>query len=257
MTQADVRRSFNPKSKTCMASYTSDTFFNGSMKVLQSRRGYRFSIDAVLLAFHATPRQGEKVLDLGAGCGIISLIMAFRSSDLKIYAVEIQKELADLALFNVRENRLEDHIDILCTDLKVLMPQMIAGPCDLIVCNPPYFRSGSGRVNPDSQRALARHEIKASLRDVLQAARRLLRTGGRFVIIYTAERTTDLLCQMRMTQIEPKWIRMVHPVQDASANLILIEGIKGGRSGLKVAPPLIVYEKNGDYTDELQRMFEP
>ena len=240
-----------------MAFYTTDTFFDGKIRVMQNRTGYRFSIDAVLLAHHAGLCAGEKVLDLGTGCGIVSLIMASRRPELKIYAVEVQPELADLAAANVNQNLLETRIDVLCTDMKLLSPAMTAGPVDLMVCNPPYHRPGSGRINPDAQRAVARHEIKASLYDVLQAACRMLRTQGRFVTIYTAERTTDILSQMRIEKIEPKLVRMIHSNWETEAKLILIEGIKGGRPGLKVAPSLVVYDKKGDYTEEVRQMFEP
>jgi len=240
-----------------MPSFTTDSFFNGKIQVMQNRRGYRFSIDAVLLAYHAAPRAQEKVLDLGTGCGIISLIMASRYAGLEIYAVEVQTELADLADTNVHQNRLQDRIVVLCTDMKLLTLKMTSGPFDLIVSNPPYHRPGSGRINPDAQRAVARHEIKASLVDVLQTTRRMLRTAGRFVTIFTAERTTDILSQMRNEKIEPKMLRMIHSNRDTDAKLILVEGIKEGRPGLKVAPPLFVYDGKGDYTTEVQRMFEP
>jgi len=238
-----------------MSSFTTDTFFDGKIRVMQYRCGYRFSIDAVLLAHQAAPRRQDKVLDLGTGCGIISLIMAHRRSDLKIYAVEVQAELADLAVSNVHQNQLEDRIDVLCTDMKLLTLQLTSGPFDLIVSNPPYHGAGSGRINPDSQRALARHEIKASLADVLQTTRRMLRTAGRFVTIFRAERTTDILTQMRQERIEPKILRMIHSNRDADARLVLIEGRKGGRAGLKIAPPLIVYDEQGAYTAEVKQMF--
>jgi tRNA1Val (adenine37-N6)-methyltransferase len=239
-----------------MSSFATDTFFDGKIRVIQNRRGYRFSIDAVLLAYHANPRMGDKVLDLGTGCGIISIVLACRCNGLKIYAAEIQTELADLAAANVRLNRLEGHIEVLGMDMKLLTPQMTSGPCDLIISNPPYHRPGSGRINPNPQRAIARHEIKARLVDVLQTARRMLRTAGRFVTIFTADRTTDILSQMRIEQIEPKMIRMIHSNQDTDAGLILIEGAKGGRPGLKAGPPLFIYDENGEYTQEVQRMFE-
>jgi tRNA1Val (adenine37-N6)-methyltransferase len=240
-----------------MASFTTDTFFKGKIKVMQHPAGYRFSIDAVLLAYHARPLAGEKVADLGAGCGIISLIMAFRQPDVRIYAVELQPQLAELAAANVKQNRLADRIDVLGVDLKLLNPKMTAGPLDLIVCNPPYRRPGSGRVNPNSQRAVARHEIKTNLGDVLQTAHRMLRPAGRLAAVYPAERTTDILSQMRTERIEPKLIRMVHSNADAEARLILVEGAKGGRPGLKVAPALCIYDQNGDYTTEVQSMFAP
>ena len=126
-----------------MSSFTTDTFFDGKIRVMQNPRGYRFSIDAVLLAYHAKPCTGDKVLDLGTGCGIISIVMACRCAGLKIFAVEVQTELADLAATNVQQNRLAGNIEVLGMDMKLLTPQMISGPCDLIVSNPPYHRPGS------------------------------------------------------------------------------------------------------------------
>jgi len=240
-----------------MNSYTTDTFFNGRIRVRQNRAGYRFSIDAVLLAYHTGPRAGDKILDLGTGCGIIPLIMAYRRPEISIYAVEVQTALAELAVSNVRENKLQERITVICTDMKLLTPDMTAGEVDLVVCNPPYRRHGSGRINPDEQRAVARHEIKTNIGDVVLAARRMLRTSGRFVMIYTAERMTDILYQMRVDCIEPKFIRMIHSNRDTEARLILVEGVKGGRPGLKIAPPLIVYDEKGDYTDEVELMFKP
>jgi tRNA1Val (adenine37-N6)-methyltransferase len=239
-----------------MSSLTTDSFFNGNLRIMQSRSGYRFSIDAVLLAYYAAPRASDRVLELGAGCGIVSLIMAYRCADLKIYAVEIQKELAELAANNIHQNRMNDRIEILQADLNAITLQWTEGTCDLIVTNPPFYKARSGRINPDSQRALARHEIKTTLLEVLQASRRMLRTDGRFVCIYTAERITDLLCLMRSEQIEPKMIRMIHSNRGSKAKLVLIEGVHGARPGVQVAPPLVLYDERGDYTREAQRIFE-
>ena len=240
-----------------MNSYTTDTFFNGRIQVKQNQAGYRFSIDAVLLADQAAPRSGDKVIDLGTGCGIISLIMAYCNPDITVYAVEVQEELTQLAISNVKNNSLQDCITVLGADMKTMKPDMTAGPVDLVVCNPPYRRPGTGRINPDNQRAVARHELKANLQDVIVTARRMLKTAGRFVTIYTAERTADILCQMRIDSIEPKYFRTIHSNPGSEAKLILVEGIKGGNPGLKIAPPLIVYDQNGDYTDEVQQMFDP
>jgi tRNA1Val (adenine37-N6)-methyltransferase len=240
-----------------MNSCTTDTFFNGKIRITQDRTGYRFSIDAILLAYFADPRSGDKVLDLGTGCGIIPLIMAYRVPDLAIYGVEVQTELAGLAVSNVRENRLEDRITVFCTDMKLLRPAMTAGPVDLVVCNPPFRRQGSGRINPDAQRAVARHEIRANLGDIIQTSHRMLRTAGRLVLIYTAGRLTDILSRMRSDGIEPKFIRMIHSRQDTEAALTLIEGVKGGRPDLKIAPPLIIYDQKNHYTDEVESMFRP
>ena len=240
-----------------MSRYTTDTFFNGQIQVKQSRDGYRFSIDAVVLASHAGPRAGEKVLDLGTGCGIIPLILAHQQPDIFIYGVEVQAELAELAACNVKDNQLDDRIAVLRTDMKLLKPAMTSGPVDLIVCNPPFRKKGSGRINPDDQRAVARHEIKANLSDIIQTSRRMLRTAGRLITIYTAGRLTDILFQMRTDGIEPKYIRMLHSRGSSEAVLVLIEGVKGGRPGLKVAPPLIIYDNENNYTQEVESMFSP
>ena len=240
-----------------MNAYTSDTFFDGKIRLTQDRFGYRFSIDAVLLAHFADPRSGDKVLDLGTGCGIIPLILAYRQPHISLYGVEVQTALADLAISNVRENRLEDRITVVCTDMKLLRPAMTAGPVDLVVCNPPFRRQGSGRLNPDVQRAVARHEIKANLSDVIQTSHRMLRKAGRLVLIYTAGRLTDVLSGMRIGGIEPKFMRMIHARQDAKATLVLIEGVNGGRPDLKIAPPLIIYDRTNDYTEEVASMFRP
>ena len=240
-----------------MNSYTTDTFFNGKIKITQDRTGYRYSIDAVLLAYFADPRPGDKVLDLGTGCGIISLIMAYRVPDIAIYGVEVQAELAELAVSNVGQNQLEHRITVSCTDLKLLEPSMTVGPVDLVVCNPPFRKKGSGRINPNTQRAVARHEIKSNLADIIQTSHRMLRTGGRLVLIFTAGRLTDVLCRMRTEGIEPKLLRMIHSRQNTEAALILIEGSKGGRPDLKILPPLTIYGQTNDYTDEVAAMFKP
>ncbi len=237
-----------------MNDLTADTFFNGRIRVMQNRSGYRFSIDAVLLAHHIMPREGDTVLDLGTGCGIIPLITACCHPAVKIYGVEIQKGLADLAAFNVKENKLDDRITILCRDMKTLTCDMISGPVNLAVSNPPYRKADSGRVNPNHERAVARHEISATLSDVIGTSRRLLAVSGKLITVYPSERMADLLTYKRSAGIEPKFIRMIHSGQNTEAKLFLSEGIKGARPGMKVGPPLIIYRENGDYTDEVKQM---
>ncbi len=240
-----------------MNDLTTDTFFNGRIQIKQNRYGYRFSIDAVLLAYYARPRPGDKVLDLGTGCGIIPLILAYRNPKIQIHGIEVQEELAALAALNVKENCMDCCITIQCRDMKALQHGMISGPVDLVVSNPPYRKPESGRINPDLQRAVARHEIKVSLYDVVETARRMLRISGRFVTIYLAERMTDILTQMRSSDIEPKFLRMIHSGRNTEAKLILVEGVKGGRPGTKIGPPLIIYREDGSYTDEVEKMFQP
>jgi len=241
-----------------MKSLTTDSFFNGCIQVKQNRAGYRFSMDAVLLAWYADPKPDDTVLDLGTGCGIIPMILAYRHPEVNIYGIEVQPELADIANLNISENGMEGQITILCKDMKTLKHEDISGPVDLAISNPPFRKSTSGRINPNQQRAIARHEIKTTLNDVIiETARRMLKTSGRLVMIYPAGRMTDILTQMRTSGIEPKSIRMVHSAKNTEGKMILVEGKKGGRSGLKIGSPLIIYQENGSYSDEIEKIFNP
>ena len=240
-----------------MESLTTDSLFNGSIRVKQYGSGYRFSLDAVLLAQHARPSPDHTVLDLGTGCGIIPLILAYRYPKIKVYGVEVQTELADIATLNIAENHMEDRITIYYKDLKRLNQEMTSGPVDLVVTNPPYRKVKSGRLNPDQQRAVAKHELKTTLFDVVDTARRMLRTSGQLVIIYPAERMVDIIVQMRSAGIEPKYIRMINSDRQANAKRILVEGKKGGGHGITIGAPLMIYRQNGIYSGEVQAMFMP
>ncbi|MBU1711981.1 MAG: tRNA1(Val) (adenine(37)-N6)-methyltransferase [Proteobacteria bacterium] len=236
---------------------TTDTFFNGNISVKQNRNGYRFSIDAILLAGHVKTNSGDRILDIGTGSGIISLILASRNPQINIYGVEVQKNLADIAILNVKDNNLEDRIKILCADIKNLNADMISGPLDIVVSNPPYRKAESGRVNSDNQRAIARHEIDITLTDILKAASRLLHVSGRFIIIYPSERIADVVTQMRLSGIEPKNFRFIYSKSNSESKLVIVEGLKGGRTGAKIVSPLVIYNDDGTYTDEVNRMFMP
>jgi tRNA1Val (adenine37-N6)-methyltransferase len=235
---------------------TTDTFFNGRLVVRQPKDGYRFSIDAVLLAHLACPRAQDRLIDIGAGCGIVALILATRFPGICIHAVEIQPALADLARENVLQNSLEDRIEVAQADLRRIRQQDTSGPFDMMVCNPPYRKTRSGRINPDPQKAMARHELAAGLQDVAAAAARLLKRTGRLALIYPAERTAELIAEMRLVSIEPKTLRMLHSRIDAEAKLVFVEGSLGGNPGLRVEPPLLIYAKQGNYSEEVERMLQ-
>jgi tRNA1Val (adenine37-N6)-methyltransferase len=239
-----------------MDSLTHDTFFNGKITIRQSRSGYRYSIDAVILAHHARPMPGDQVLDLGTGCGIIPIMLAFQFHEADFFGVEIQPELADIARQNVRENHMENQIKIMCRDMETLRQNQFQGPMDLVISNPPYRRAASGRINPNSQRAIARHEIKITLSGVATAAGCMLKTAGKFIMIYSAERLADLLVQLRSVRIEPKFIRFIHSGQETEAKLILLEGVKEGNPGMKVGAPLVIYGEDGAYSEEVNAMFQ-
>ena len=239
-----------------MSRLTQDTFFNGKITIRQSRGGYRYSVDAVILAHQVRPKPGDRILDLGTGCGIVPIILAIRYPQTYFYGIEIQQALADIAMQNVRDNGMEDQIEIVCQDLKALSQNQFPAPMDIVISNPPYRRAASGRMNPNRQRAVARHEIKATLADVLAVAGRMLRTAGKLIMIYSSERLTDLLVQMRAVRIEPKYIRFIHAKQDTEAKLVLVEGMKAGKPGLKAGAPLVMYHKDGAYSDEMNAMFQ-
>jgi tRNA1Val (adenine37-N6)-methyltransferase len=231
-----------------------ESLFHGRVKILQKAKGYRFSIDAVILGHHIPLKDMQLGVDLGTGCGIIPLILAHRSSSARLYGVEIQKDLADLASRNVRLNHMEDRITIVHGDMRDFRAYLEPGVVDVVFSNPPYRKVLSGRINPDSERAVARHEIKGTLSDVVSVAEKLLRPSGRLWVIYPAERIADLLAQMRAFRLEPKRLRLVHSRLNLDAELVLAEGRKQGRPGLKVVPPLVVHKEDGGYTEEIKEM---
>jgi len=240
-----------------MESLTSDAFFNGNILIKQNRTGYRFSIDSILLASHVYAHPGDRVIDIGTGCGIIALMLAYRNPEIKVFGIEIQKSLSVLADLNVKNNKMEGRIEIICADVKGLKKSAISGPADIVVCNPPYRKAKSGRVNPDKQRALARHEIKITLPDVFESARGLLRVSGKLIMIYPSERTADIITNMRLSGIEPKYFRFIYSKKNAESKLVIVEGVKGGRPGATIASPLVIYSDDGSYSDEVCRMFIP
>ncbi len=234
---------------------TLDTLFGGRLKIIQKRKGYRFSVDALLLAHFAPPGLKGRVLDLGTGCGIIPLILIFRHKGLKATGMEIQPSLADLARRNAALNRFSSRIEIWEKDLKALDRENRGGTFDVVFSNPPYRQVGSGRINPRQEKALARHEIKATLKDVLQAAHHLLKEKGRLLMIYPASRATDLIQEMRKIHLEPKRVQFIHSHQKDEARLMLVEAIKEGRAQIKVLPPLFLYDSGNQYTPEAQGLF--
>ncbi len=234
---------------------TIDELFGGRLKIFQKKRGYRFSIDAVLLAHFTRVKWGERVIDIGTGSGIISIILALRfPRSGKITGLELQRQLADMARRSVALNGLDDRVDVLQGDIRELPPLLEGKSFDVAVFNPPYRKAGSGRVNPGEERALARHEIRSTVADFLRTANCLLKDGGRVYLIYPARRMIEVLYRMRALGIEPKIMRIVYSRVSSDGDLVLVEGLKGGGEELKVLPPLFVYGDEGGYSKEVQEM---
>lgn len=230
--------------------------------ILQKRRGYRFSIDAVLLAYLAVLRRVRSrgsgrpgYMDLGCGCGVVPILLARWDPGLCGYGVEIQESLADLAERNMRLHGLEDRIRILHEDLKNLPKAFAPGSLDWMTCNPPYRPLAAGRVNPDLQKAVARHEITASLAEICGVMSYLLKAGGKAFFIYPAARSVELLARLRENVLEPKYLRPVYPRAGENAKWVLVEGVCRGKESLVVDRPLYLEEESGGYTEEVRKMF--
>jgi tRNA1Val (adenine37-N6)-methyltransferase len=229
---------------------TLDELRPGGLRIIQKKDGYRFSLDPVLLCAFARIESGETVCDLGTGSGVIPLLLARRVPAEGITGIEVQPELADRARRSVALNGLEERVTILACDLRRIRETLAAESCRVVLANPPYRPPGSGRLSPRSERALARHEVHGDLGDFVSCAAWLLPTGGRFYLVYLAERMAELLAAMRAAGLEPKRLRCVHSRQGEEARLVLVEGRKGGGPGLKVEAPLCIYD-DGGYTAEV------
>jgi tRNA1Val (adenine37-N6)-methyltransferase len=230
---------------------TLDALFGGELRLYQKKRGYRFSLDAILLADFATIRSGNKVIDLGTGNGVVPLILAYRYPSISVTGLEIQRQMADRAARSIQLNGYEDRIVIKHMDIASTAKRFKAESFDSVVCNPPYRQASSGRLSPSSERQIARHELKASLADFVRAAAFLLKNKGCFACIQLADRTVDLVSAMRSAGLEPKRLRAVHPFSDAKASMVLVEGVKSGRNGVDILPPLVIYDSAKIYSAEL------
>jgi len=214
-----------------------DSFMEGRLSLIQSAKGYRFSIDAILLSEFVAARRGDVVVDLGAGCGILALMLLASTNIGHVLCLEIQAGLADQAVRNAVLNGFEKKMSVILCDVR--HPPLRASVADVVVCNPPYRSARSGRINPDREKAIARHEIAVSLNDILAAASKILRPQGRFAMVYPAERLADVMVRMRGYGLEPKRMRVHYASPEKEGNLIFVEAARGGRGGLKILPPLM------------------
>jgi tRNA1Val (adenine37-N6)-methyltransferase len=237
---------------------TCDSLFNGRLTCCQHRTGYRFSVDAVLLAHFFTPRPTENILDLGTGCGIMPLLLAYRWPELRLTGLEIQPDLAALARQNVEANGYAERITIRQGDLREIKTIFQPGEYQRILCNPPYHQVMDGRQNPDPEQAAARHEISADLEAVVGAAGWLLHKGGRADLVFPATRLAGLLAALKRHALEPKRLQMVHSYPGGLGKLVLLEAQKGAGEKLAVLPPFFIYRvRDGEYSVEMARCYDP
>jgi len=226
------------------ADETLDTFFDGKLEVIQKKKGYRFSVDAVLLSQFVKIPKDVRVIDLGTGCGILPLLLSQMTKARSFVGIEIQGGLAECAKKNVLLNHLEDRISILQQDLRELRKTFLPGSFDVVLSNPPYRKYRSGRINPSVEKAIARHEIKGTLEDLISVASYLLPAKGRGYFIFPAIRSVDLLAALRCGKLEPKRLQFVHPHIGEDAKFILAESIKTSGAELMIMPPLVLHESD-------------
>lgn len=228
-----------------------DDLLINDLKIIQKTKGFRFTLDAVLLAHFATVKDRDKIVDLGTGTGVIPLILSTRAEELRIYGVEIQEDMAEMANRSVILNELEDTVSILNEDIKNLHYAIKGGIYTLVTANPPYWELNKGKPSMLQTRASARHELDCVLEDVVAAAGKLLNYQGRFALIHRTERLCDIFSLLRQYSLEPRRLRFIHPFAGKSAQHVLIEARKKAAADLQVLPPLIVYEQPGKYTQEV------
>jgi tRNA1Val (adenine37-N6)-methyltransferase len=231
---------------------TLDTFYRGRIRILQKKKGYRFSVDAPLLADFIRTGAEDEILELGTGCGIISLLLSLKPFG-RITALEIQPGLADLARRNVALNGLVDRITIVEDDWRTFRP---GRKFDLVFSNPPYVRNGAGFLSRTAEKSVARHEIHGDVGDVMRAAASLLADGGRAAFVFPERRRADFLEAVRAGGLGLRRLRDVHPRQAGPPNLFLAEvGFSSGSETAEILPPLVLFGADGGYTDEAERIF--
>ena len=225
------------------------------LKLLQKKYGFRFGVDAVLLAHFAQIAVNSTVIDLGTGTGIIAVLLAAKKEPRKVIGLEIQPEMAEMASRSVQLNGLETKVEIVCGDIKEAVKLFGASSFDAVVSNPPYMEKGGGLINPADAVAIARHELLCTLEDVVSAAARLLRPGGRFFMVHRPQRLADIIFRMRSSGIEPKQLRLVHPSPGKEPNLVLIGGTRNGNPELRIQEPLYIYNSDGRYSNEIDEIY--
>lgn len=219
--------------------------------IIQDPDRFCFGIDAVLLSGFAKAKAGDRVLDLGTGTGIIPILMEAKTEASKLIGLEIQEESADMARRSVILNDLSDKIEIVTGDIKEAASIFPKSSFDVVTSNPPYMIGQHGLTNPYSQKAIARHEVLCTLEDVVLAASALLKPGGNFYLVHRPFRLVEIMKVLTQYKLEPKRMRLVYPYIDKEPNMVLIEANRGGKSRLTVEKPLIVYQEQGKYTDEI------
>ena len=242
--------------KTTESSETCDTILGGRIRVIQPREGYRFSVDSILLARFVSVHPCDRVLELGAGSGVVSLAIAALHQPREIVAIEIQPELVAMIVRGAQLNGFRSLLAVEADLRKIKHAKVPVNGFDVVVANPPYRKQNSGRESPNENRRVARSETTSTLEDFVAAAARHARGGGRAAFVFVADRFAELISVARAHRLEPKRIRFVHPYKNAPATTVLLEARKGGGVEVCVEPPLILYDGPRVYSKEARNLLE-
>ncbi len=225
------------------------------LKIIQNIEKFCFGVDAVLLSYFADVKTNNTVLDIGTGTGIIPILLSGKTRAKSIVGLEIQESMAEMATRSVILNNLQDRVKIIHGDIKRYNEYFGKSTFDVVISNPPYTNKGCGIVNPHDSKAISRHEIFCTLEDIVSSAASLLVPGGQLAMVHRPERLVDILFSMRNNGIEPKYLRFVHPKPYKKPNMVLVKGNRGGNPELKVLDPLYVYNSDGTYSDEINKIY--
>ena len=232
-----------------------DELQRNGYRIIQNPERFCFGMDAVLLSGFARAKKQERCLDLGCGNGIIPILMEAKTEGKHFTGLEIQPESADMARRSVALNGLQDRIDIVEGDIKDASKIFEASSFHVVTTNPPYMTAQHGLTNVYEAKTIARHEVLCNLEDIIRESARLLMPGGRFYMVHRPFRLAEIISLMVQYRMEPKRMRLVYPYVDREPNMVLIEGLRGGKSRMTVEKPLIVYKEPGKYTDEIYDVY--
>lgn len=232
-----------------------DDLQRNGYRIIQNKDKFCFGMDAVLLSGFTRVNPGEQVMDLGTGTGIIPILLEAKYEGEHYTGLEIQEEMAEMASRSVKLNGLEKKIEIVRGDICKARELFGLAVFDVVTCNPPYMNDAHGLKNPHLPKAIARHEVLCTLEDVVREGAGILKPGGHFFMVHRPHRLIEIISMMVKYKLEPKRMKMVHPFVDKDANMVLIEAVRGGKSMIKVEPPLVVYRDVGVYTDEIYELY--